>query len=107
MRVLYESGIVQPGASSRPHPSLKPLIKGAHGWGAMVSVEEEAVAVSPGCYLLACFESPAASSASPRPDAFAYDFSMRQIQLHNICPYEVTNPPDHPLVAAAEWRISV
>lgn len=61
MRVLYESGIVQPGASSRPHPSLKPLIRGAHGWGgrgAMVSVEEEAVAVSPGCYLLGRFESP-------------------------------------------------
>lgn len=31
------------------------------GWGAVVSVEEEAVAVSLGCYLSACFESPAAS----------------------------------------------
>lgn len=66
MRLLYESSIVQPGASSHPHPSLKLLIKGPMG-GGMVSVEEEeeeAVAVSLGCYLLACFESPAASCTS-------------------------------------------
>lgn len=75
------------------------------GRGAMVSVEEEAVAVSLGCHLLACFESPATSLASPQFDAFTYD--LGQIHLYNICPYKVTNHPDYPLFTATEWRISV
>lgn len=44
-----------------PTPPQKPLIRRACWVGAVVSVEEEVVAVSLGCYLLACFESPAAS----------------------------------------------
>lgn len=55
-----------------PPPARRPVIKGAHsagmwrwkggpGWNGAVATEEEAVAVSLGCYLLAHFESPAAS----------------------------------------------
>lgn len=69
VRAPYESSIVQPGppsprpeASNQGGPFCRDVeMQGGPGWNGAVATEEEAVAVSLGCYLLAHFESPAAS----------------------------------------------
>lgn len=93
MRAPYESSIVQPGPPSFP---WRPVIKGAHslGGGAVVA-EEEAVAVSLGCYLLVyllplilSWSAPTdGSTGSPPPPLF---ISLSYAKLHlihiiNIC----------------------
>lgn len=68
-RALYEKCIVQPGAIKPPpsrliaQQSRGPLRGGRGGltWNGVAVDEGEAVAASLGCYLLAYFESPAAS----------------------------------------------